>query len=96
MRGGGTEARGRAGSGAAFSLTYISASQNQHSCQQAVEVGIHPHTHKNRTTDHHTHKHTDTAALKYVTKPQDVHDTKTSVPAIASKSRSLQCSFMTL
>lgn len=45
VRGGGTEARGRAGSGAAFSLTYISASQNQHSCQQAVEVGIHPHTH---------------------------------------------------
>lgn len=43
FEGGGTGVRERPGNGlgAAFSLTYISASQNQHSCQQAGEVGIH-------------------------------------------------------
>lgn len=41
--GGGAVVRERPGNGlgAAFSLTYISASQNQHSCQQAGVVGIH-------------------------------------------------------
>lgn len=38
---GGTRVRKSAGFGTAFSLTYISAGQNHHSCQQVGEVGVH-------------------------------------------------------
>lgn len=50
--------RGRAVLGAALSLTYISASRHQHSCQQAEVVGIHLKC---------THTRTHTAVDKYFT-----------------------------
>lgn len=93
FEGGRTGVRKSAGLGAAFSLTYISASQNQHSCQQAGEVGIHC-VQEHPNPDHLT-TYTHTAAEKYLTKPKDVQGTKTAVPHSKSKNRIGECSYTT-